>query len=88
MGKFPERTFGIDGLGGNAVEGQGSSADAEVRDTSVRGTDLYLHPRIDRYVTEHTRKWLDDDEYSTREAEKHEAEEEFRGRAGFVNTIS
>ena len=88
MSGFPEITFGI---GACACRGADqsedlTSADAVARDTTGNGAKLVLYNG--KYMCQICIDRIKADEESYEDARKQAEAEKFRGKAGFVNTVS
>lgn len=90
MSGFPQIKYGLCPYGGNTIENStpSSGADAPANDTqATRPTKLVWYPRLSRYICEQCIIRLDDDEKAIKAAFKHQKEQEFRSKAGFLNYI-
>lgn len=87
---FPLIKYGICPFGGNTIENQASSSGADAAPNGVqttKSTNLRWYPRLSRYVCPQCILRLDDDEKAIKANFKHQKEQEFRSKAGFVNSV-
>lgn len=85
----PEDTIqGISPLGGNALPASGSSADADRTSTDQQEVPLAYDSISGEYVAEHRVIDQQDREEALQDAERYASEEEFRAKAGFINTVT
>jgi hypothetical protein len=87
---FPEFKFGLCPFGGNVIENETptSGADAPVNAAETIGpTMLKWYPRLSRYVCPQCIIRLDDDEKAIKANFRHQKEQEFRSKAGFLNYV-
>lgn len=87
---FPDFKYGLCPFGGNVIENEtpASGADAPVNAAQTqKPTMLRWYPRLSRYVCPQCIIRLDDDEKSIKANFRHQKEQEFRSKAGFLNYV-
>ena len=87
---FPDFKFGICPFGGNTIENEVSSSGADAKPNAPQTTGptmLKWYPRLSRYLCPQCILRLDDDEKSIKANFKHQKEQEFRSKAGFLNYV-
>lgn len=90
MSGFPQVKYGICPFGGNTIENSTSTSGADALPNAAQTTKptrLTWYPRFGRYVCPQCIIRLDDDEKAIKAAFKHQKEQEFRSKAGFLNSV-
>lgn len=90
MSGFPLVKYGLCPFGENTIENAPVTSGADAPPNAAQTTKptyLRWYPRLSRYVCPQCIIRLDDDEKSIKAAFRHQREQEFRSKAGFLNAV-